>query len=80
MQHQISQLPGPVFLEKVAEAELHNGNLINAQEYHRRAIQWAEDQKALEAKQREVDAARDELAAVKERLNRLQIAVAECAA
>ena len=72
MSLETSLMTGPDFLEHVAEAELANGNLFNAQEYHRRAIQWREDQEALAA-------ARERLANVEDRLHRLQVAVAECA-
>lgn len=37
-------LPGPDFLQAVAEAELQNGNEINFSEFKRRAIQWQDDQ------------------------------------
>ena len=61
-------LPGPDFLEQVAEAELHAGNLVNRDEWLRRARQWREEQReaAVAAEQR--DAARRELEALKQRL------------
>lgn len=37
-------LPGPDFIEAVAETELHNGNEINAAEFRRRAREWQDDQ------------------------------------
>lgn len=36
-------LPGPDFLDAVAEAELHNGNEVNAAVWRGRAKQWRED-------------------------------------
>lgn len=38
-----SNLPGPDFLDAVAEAELHNGNEINHREFKGRARQWQDD-------------------------------------
>jgi hypothetical protein len=43
-----SNLTGPDFLEAVAEAELHNGNEINAAVFRAQAKRWREDQAALE--------------------------------
>jgi len=43
MQHDYQHLPGPDFLDSVADAEAANGNDINASEYRRRAKQWRQD-------------------------------------
>jgi len=70
MNRQLSQMAGPEFLTYVSEAELANGNLINAQEYHRRALQWRDDQQAL------IDA-QARLADAEARLRRVQAAMTE---
>jgi hypothetical protein len=41
------ELSGPDFLLAVADAEEHLGNVINADEYRRRARQWQRDLDAL---------------------------------
>lgn len=41
-------LSGPDFLDQVADAELSNGNEINAAEFRTRARQWREDRQALD--------------------------------
>jgi hypothetical protein len=42
------RLPGPDFLDAVADAEEGNGNRINAAEYRRRAKEWRHDLAELE--------------------------------
>lgn len=39
-----TRLSGPEFLHAVADAELANGNEINAAEFRRRAQEWQRDQ------------------------------------
>lgn len=48
MQHDYQNLPGPDFLDSVADAEAANGNEINASEYRRRAKEWRKDIEARE--------------------------------
>jgi hypothetical protein len=48
MQSDYQNLPGPDFLDSVADAEAANGNDINASEYRRRAKQWRQDLEARE--------------------------------
>lgn len=60
-----SRMDGPDFLEHVAEAELANGNLVNAQVYRERAHEWRDHQKQL-------DETRARLAAVEQRMERLR--------
>ncbi len=48
-------LDGPDFLGAVADAELGQGNTINAAEYLKRQREWAADKKAIEDLQAQVD-------------------------
>lgn len=43
------RLDGPDFLHAVADAEESNGNLINAAEYRRRAVEWQRERQAMPA-------------------------------
>lgn len=63
------QLSGPDFLDAVANAELADGNEINAATYRQRAKQWREEQEqhditaaSLASLQRRVAAAKLQLA------------------
>lgn len=48
-------LSGPDFLEEVAEAELHAGNLVNRETYLQRAHEWRQDRNELERLRAELD-------------------------
>lgn len=62
-----THLSGPDFLQGVAEAELHNGNEINFDEFTRRSKQWRE----LEAHAEELEAAYQQLQARLDQFTRL---------
>lgn len=68
-----SRLDGPDFLDHVAEAELANGNLVNAQIYRERAREWR-------AHRQQLDDAHARLAAAELRLQRLRAVVSEATA
>ena len=53
--HETQTLSGPDFLEHVAEAELHAGNLVNREAYLQRAREWKQDRAELERLQSELD-------------------------
>jgi hypothetical protein len=57
-----NELPGPDFLASVAEAELHNGNEINAQAFRKRANEWQRDQRELAEAREKIEEMRDRLA------------------
>lgn len=46
LDHDVSGLAGPDFLNHVADAERANGNAINADTYEQRARQWREAERA----------------------------------
>lgn len=48
-------LTGPDFLEEVAEAELHAGNLVNREAFLQRAHEWRRDRNELERLQAELE-------------------------
>ena len=58
---QLNALPGPDFLDAVADAEAANGNDVNAHEYRRRAREWREQLHVLERVQLDLQAANDQL-------------------
>lgn len=51
----LTTLSGPDFLEHVAEAELHAGNLVNRDTYAQRAREWREDRNELERLRAELE-------------------------
>ena len=61
-------LPGPDFLDNVAEAELHNGNDITAQAFRRRATEWRRVERELAEARENLEEARDRLAAAQSAL------------
>ncbi|GAB3755031.1 hypothetical protein [Lysobacter olei] len=50
-----ASLSGPDFLEEVAEAELHAGNLVNRQAYLQRAEEWRRDRNEIERLRAELE-------------------------
>jgi hypothetical protein len=58
---QLNALPGPDFLDAVADAEAANGNDVNAHEYRRRAGEWRMQLQTLERVQLDLQAANDRL-------------------
>jgi hypothetical protein len=48
MQDQFAHLPGPDFLDAVAETELHIGNPVNADIFAQRAREWRQQTADLE--------------------------------
>lgn len=68
---QLNALPGPDFLEAVADAEAANGNDVNAHEYRRRAAEWRRDLRVLKTTQVDLQAANDSLQHILGRPDRL---------
>lgn len=71
MQDQFAGLPGPDFLDKVADAELAHGHDVNADIFRQRAHEWrqlAADYEQMQQRnavlQRSLDTARQALKAV----------------
>lgn len=58
---QLNALPGPDFLEAVADQEAANGNDVNAHEYRRRAGEWRNQLQHLERVELDLQAANDQL-------------------
>ncbi len=48
-------IPGPDFLDNVADVESGNGMHINANEYRKRADEWREHERQLEAAHEQID-------------------------
>ena len=63
-----TDLPGPDFLDNVAEAELHNGNDVNAHEFRKRATEWRGNQRELEELRAQNEELRQRLAHVQSAL------------
>lgn len=72
MCEQLSTLSGPDFLTAVAEAELCNGNQINADAFKQRARQWREEQQ-------KHDTTAAELATLQRRVAAAKLQLAEAA-
>jgi hypothetical protein len=53
----IEGLSGPDFLDAVADAELGNGNAVNADIYRLRSREWAQDRARIERLEAELSAA-----------------------
>jgi len=60
----LTRMSGPEFLDAVADAEAANDNLINADTYRTRALEWARVERQLRELQEERDRLREQLAAV----------------
>ncbi len=65
MQHHVTAMSGPEFLEAVADQNAGNGLDINAQAFRDRAREWANDQRSLQATRQELQDARDRLASIR---------------
>jgi hypothetical protein len=62
MQDQYAGLPGPDFLDAVAEAELHIGNPVNSDIFKQRAREWRQlqaDNESLHARAAALQSALD---------------------
>lgn len=71
--HNYTRLPGPDFLERVADAELAHGNDVNSDIYRQRGREWAQLQADYDQAQRQIAAQSQAIARCHSRIAELEV-------